>query len=104
MTFNGGGRSCMYVLEPFSFYASLTIRSSGFKFALLALSEFLQFFPPLSISHTALELQLAALVDRFEFAPPDEEIVWNMNHIQAPTVHGRESQGAQMPLKVSIAA
>ncbi|OCB91363.1 cytochrome P450 [Sanghuangporus baumii] len=59
----------------------------GFKFALLA-----------------LKLQLAALVDRFQFALPDEEIVWNMNHIAAPTVRGRESEGAQMPLRVSIAA
>ncbi|EJD06281.1 cytochrome P450 [Fomitiporia mediterranea MF3/22] len=59
----------------------------GFKFALLA-----------------LKLQLAALVDRFEFSLSEEEIVWNMNHIAAPTVRGRESEGAQLPLRVSIAA
>lgn len=46
---------------------------------------------------------MARLIERFEFALPDEEIVWNMNHIAAPTVKGREAEGAQMPLKVSLA-
>ncbi|KAI5116715.1 hypothetical protein M0805_003227 [Coniferiporia weirii] len=58
----------------------------GFKFALLA-----------------LKLELAGLVDHFEFAEPEAEIVWNMNHIAAPTVKGREEEGAQMPLKVTLA-
>ncbi|KAH8111253.1 cytochrome P450 [Phellopilus nigrolimitatus] len=58
----------------------------GFKFALLS-----------------LKLIVAGLVEKFAFAPPEEEIVWNMNHIAAPAVKGREGEGAQMPLKVSIA-
>ena len=50
------------------------------------------------------ELVIARLIDQFEFALPDEEIVWNMNHIAAPTVKGKEMEGAKMPLKVSLAA
>ena len=42
------------------------------------------------------------LIDRFVFSPSKEEIVWNMNHIQTPTV--KDSERSQLPLKVSIAA
>lgn len=58
----------------------------GFKFAILA-----------------IKLLVAELIDQFEFSAPDGEIIWNMNHIAAPTVLGREKEGAQMPLKVSLA-
>lgn len=51
----------------------------------------------------AVEMSLVGLVERFTVALPDEEIVWNMNHIAAPTLKGKEKEPPQMPLKISLA-
>lgn len=42
-------------------------------------------------------------VERFHFAPSEHEIAWNMNHIVAPVLKGKEKETPQLPLKVSLA-
>ena len=86
--------------------ADQLLRSSGFKFAQIELSE--QIFSLLGRSkefslmgYVAAEAVLFVLLQRFRFEPTGDPIAWNSAPVQYPTV-GKVSEDPALPLKVTL--
>ncbi|KAF8825456.1 hypothetical protein HHX47_DHR6000059 [Lentinula edodes] len=88
MTFLGGGRSCMYVLQPTLVElnkSNAIITDSGFKF-----------------SQLEMKVVISTLVEKFQFSPSskDSEIFWQMNGVTAPVI-GKDNH-PQLPMNISL--
>ncbi|KAJ3804415.1 cytochrome P450 [Lentinula aff. lateritia] len=88
MTFLGGGRSCMYVLQPRLIElnkSNAVITDSGFKF-----------------SQLEMKVVISTLVEKFQFSPSskDSEIFWQMNGVTAPVI-GKDNH-PQLPMNINL--
>ena len=95
--------ACEYTESMFTCSAFSDIRSSGFKFAEMEMSECLSAPTHISMLTPYSELVISSLIEKLVFEP-GPPVTWEMSGIVRPMCPESGSTKTQLPLRVSLLA